>query len=427
MKSFRLLQSHLQVLSYNDLKINGCLERAFATLFEQDVQTFTGIMLLNLDQLEKQLDKDEFQEDKSMAAFWVLNNQITVKQFRDKLIQHMENVKKSVAERAHHQRQYERMVNNRLMQTQESKIDSVSALDVVSSQALDANLVVMESNGTESGMHDTSSSSGTYITHDVDAYIRPVNDQVLSAEVHLTAQHNVLANEQLHTDQSDQRYDTYLLEKVDRNTTPDSPYMCDRGGEIDQDVEQYKVKSPLLNVELVKSKEMIEKETYNELSCSVKEASNEAKVKHDIDVLKTININLESSVAKLLAKNEKLNKENEHLTQTYKELYDSIKMTRISTKDHNDSLIAQVNKVNSRAKIQSPKTRNNNKPVEPKSHTQKPGRQIAIGQRFSPKKSSNVLEELITLLDIYLWRKLKVEFSRLRGLRWMPNGTDVHR
>ncbi|GJS72784.1 hypothetical protein Tco_0705625 [Tanacetum coccineum] len=42
--------------------------------------------------------------------------------------------------------------------------------------------------------------------------------------------------------------------------------MCHRGGEIDQDAEQYKVKSPLLKAELVRSKEMIEKETYNELS-----------------------------------------------------------------------------------------------------------------------------------------------------------------
>ncbi|GJR63661.1 hypothetical protein Tco_1505823 [Tanacetum coccineum] len=38
-------------------------------------------------------------------------------------------------------------------------------------------------------------------------------------------------------------------------------------------------------------------------------------------------------------------------------------------------------------------TRNINKPVEPKSHTQKPGRQIAKGQRFSPKKSSAVHEK----------------------------------
>ncbi|GKF52249.1 hypothetical protein Tco_0148716, partial [Tanacetum coccineum] len=46
-----------------------------------------------------------------------------------------------------------------------------------------------------------------------------------------------------------------------------------------------------------------------------------------------------------------------------------------------------------RAKVQSPKTRNINKPVEPKSHTQKPGMQIAKGQRCSPKKSFAVHEK----------------------------------
>ncbi|GKD03765.1 hypothetical protein Tco_1178739, partial [Tanacetum coccineum] len=393
--------------------------------------------------------------------------------------------------------------------------------------------VITESSGTKSDKHDTSSSSGTYITHAVDADIRPVNDQVPFAEVQLTAQHNVLANEQQHTEQSEPIYDTYLLEKVDSNTTPDSTNMCHRGGEIDQDAEQYQAKSPLLKAEFLKTNDMVEKEVYNELSnrflqlekhcisleismqqkeesfqsnkpcknqdapefceffeindlkaqlqakttliCnlknqikSVKEASNEAKVKHEIDVLETINIELESSVAKLLAENEKLNKENEHLKQTYKELYDSIKKTRIQTKDHNDSLIAQVNSktvenadlkaqiqekvfanvalknelqklkgnsvdtkfekpsilrkpVDSRAKVQSPKTRNKNKPVEPKSHTQKPGRQIAIGQRFSPKKSSAVHEKPNTPRSCLRWKPTGRIF-KIAGLRWIPTG-----
>nr|GEZ14356.1 hypothetical protein [Tanacetum cinerariifolium]GEZ28773.1 hypothetical protein [Tanacetum cinerariifolium] len=44
--------------------------------------------------------------------------------------------------------------------------------------------------------------------------------------------------------------------------------------------------------------------------------------------------------------NEKLHKENEHLKQTYKDLYDSIKKTRVQTKDHNESLTAQINRKN---------------------------------------------------------------------------------
>ncbi|GJU82629.1 hypothetical protein Tco_1284994 [Tanacetum coccineum] len=284
------------------------------------------------------------------------------------------------------------------LQSQDVQINPVQAVDVslvTESTTLEANLatdvkaldvgsVITESSGTKSDKHDTSSSSGTYITHAVDANIRP------------------------YTEQSEPIYDTHLLEKVDNNTTPDSTNMCHRGGEIDQDAEQYQAKSPLLKAEFLKTNDMVEKEVYNELSnrflqlekhcisleisiqqkeenfqsnkpcknqdapefceffeindlkaqlqaktiliCnlknqikSVKEASNEVKVKHDIDVLETINIELESSVAKLLAENENLNKENEHLKQTYKELYDSIKKTRIQTKDHNDSLIAQVN------------------------------------------------------------------------------------
>ncbi|GKA58236.1 hypothetical protein Tco_0757424 [Tanacetum coccineum] len=57
----------------------------------------------------------------------------------------MGNVKKSVAERTRHQRQYERRVNKRQMQTQESKIDT--------GKALDADLVDTESIRTDSTGH----------------------------------------------------------------------------------------------------------------------------------------------------------------------------------------------------------------------------------------------------------------------------------
>ncbi|GJW71164.1 hypothetical protein Tco_0128081 [Tanacetum coccineum] len=78
MAYFRSLHSHLQVLSKEDLKgtrIEHGFKRAFMSLFGQDADTFTSIMLLNVDQLQKQLDKDEFQEDGSMTTFWVINNQ----------------------------------------------------------------------------------------------------------------------------------------------------------------------------------------------------------------------------------------------------------------------------------------------------------------------------------------------------------------
>ncbi|GKB92757.1 hypothetical protein Tco_0965029, partial [Tanacetum coccineum] len=75
---------------------------------------------------------------------------------------------------------------------------------------------------------------------------------------------------------------------------------------------------------------------------SLREKVNPAKVKQDIDEIETINIELEHSVAKLLYENEKLHKEKEHLKQTYKELYDSIKPTRVHAKEPCDALIVNL-------------------------------------------------------------------------------------
>nr|GEV58693.1 hypothetical protein [Tanacetum cinerariifolium] len=80
----------------------------------------------------------------------------------------MGNVKKFVAERTRHQRQYDRRVNKRQMQTQESMIDM--------GKAVDADLVITESSGTESKVQDDSSPSGNDTDAD-DADIRPIYDE----------------------------------------------------------------------------------------------------------------------------------------------------------------------------------------------------------------------------------------------------------
>ncbi|GJU86527.1 hypothetical protein Tco_1294073 [Tanacetum coccineum] len=200
MISFRLLHSHLQVLS-----IKGGFEWACVALFDQDTPTFRELLLLNLDHLEKQLDKEEFQETESIDAFRVLMKQ---------------------------------RVNDRVMQSKDGKVDS--------SKALDAGLVVTESNETESERHVSSSRFGKD-THAEDADINSVTNKQPLAKVQLTVQHDTLANEQQHFMQSEPIYDTHLLEKVDRNTIPDSTNMCHRGGEIEKNAEKCQVSCPLLD------------------------------------------------------------------------------------------------------------------------------------------------------------------------------------
>ncbi|GJW93706.1 retrovirus-related pol polyprotein from transposon TNT 1-94 [Tanacetum coccineum] len=63
---------------------------------------------------------------------------------------------------------------------------------------------------------------------------------------------------------------------------------------------------------------------------------NEDKIKQELEEIETINIELDHRVTKLIA-------ENEHLKQTYKQLYDSIKPARIRSKEQCDDLINQVN------------------------------------------------------------------------------------
>ncbi|GJY98054.1 hypothetical protein Tco_0514964 [Tanacetum coccineum] len=179
-----------------------------------------GTMFLNMDQLEKQLDNEEFQEIGSMAAFKVLETQfqmfiksriylddeyvvmtrnyflqytqLEIPEFRDTLIQHMESVKKSIDKRAHYKREYNSMVNERRIQTTEEKVDT--------SKALDANLVDTKSSGIESREQDTSSRSGND-AHADDADIRPIYDEEPMVEVQTTAEINVFARGKQHTEQ----------------------------------------------------------------------------------------------------------------------------------------------------------------------------------------------------------------------------------
>nr|GEZ93375.1 hypothetical protein [Tanacetum cinerariifolium] len=129
MVSFRQLHSHLKRLSQNDLqgtRTESGFKRAFTTLSGQDIKTFTGTIFLNVEQLEKQLDKEDFQEIGSMAAF--IYTQLAIPEFRDTLIQHLESIKKSINERAQHKREYDSWVNERHMQIIEENIDMSKAV-----------------------------------------------------------------------------------------------------------------------------------------------------------------------------------------------------------------------------------------------------------------------------------------------------------
>ncbi|GJZ74363.1 hypothetical protein Tco_0638509 [Tanacetum coccineum] len=277
-----LLEQHLtkDILSQTDCKtiltkLRTTFENAFNSEFKErmqkytrfNAQSFQDAMICNMDsigkymleiilhqqrtpQLLKQKKLMQTQEDHSnpiqalnvdslKVDLVVIQNTCSEKEDSSSETA-SSNVKKSVAERTRHQIQYDRRVNKRQMQMQESKTDT--------GKAVNDDLDLTESN------------------------IRPIYDEEPMAEVHLTAECNIFAIGQQHTKK---------------------PKIINEG-----------------RVDL-----------------------NKAKIKKEIDVLETMNIELEHSVANL-------NKENETLKKHYKDLYDSIKITRSKTIEQTTSLLA---------------------------------------------------------------------------------------
>ncbi|GJZ68146.1 integrase, catalytic region, zinc finger, CCHC-type containing protein [Tanacetum coccineum] len=208
--------------------------------------------------------------------YFLQYTQLEILEFRDTLMQHMESVKKSIDERALYKK----------------------------------DLVDIESSGKESNEQDTSNRSGND-AHADDADIRTIYDEEPMVEVQTTAKINVSATGQLHTEQ---------------------PEFNNEGETVAQFQKDFlRMKAHCVNLELKYQNQTLKEGQHGQFS---KVKSNEAKIKHDIDVIETINIELEHKVAKLL-------KENKTLKRHYKELSDSIKKMRAKTIEHTTSLIAQ--------------------------------------------------------------------------------------
>nr|GEU52601.1 hypothetical protein [Tanacetum cinerariifolium] len=92
-------------------------------------------------------------------------------------------------------------------------------------------------------------------------------------------------------------------------------------------INDLKAQSQEKNTVIVKLKERLKS-----LSGNVQDG----KIKTELEEIETINIELDHRVTKLVA-------ENKHLKQTYKQLYDSIKSSRVRSKEQCDELIKQVN------------------------------------------------------------------------------------
>ncbi|GJW21087.1 hypothetical protein Tco_0031709 [Tanacetum coccineum] len=226
--------------------------------------------------------------------YFLAYTQTEVQQFCDTLIQHMESVKKSVDERALHQRE------------------------------------------TESRKQDISSSSGNDADADA-ADIKPVYDKESLAKLQLTAECNAFANDQQHAEQpefnneggvdqnADQCHDTRpLLAIISDNKTTELSNQSLKYENIclKKTVAQFQqdfsiLQTHCINLELKSQNNVLKLGQHGKF---LNGKSNEVKVKYDIDEIETISIELEHSVAKLLTEIEQ-NSSKSVSTSTPKETY----------------------------------------------------------------------------------------------------------
>ncbi|GJT45863.1 hypothetical protein Tco_0954578 [Tanacetum coccineum] len=216
------------------------------------------------------------------SKYFIEYTRIEVQQFHDTLIQHLESVKKSIDERALHKR------------------DS----------------------GTTFEKQDECNSSGNDTDTD-DTNIKPVYDEEPMADVQLTAEYNVVAKEQQHAKQLDlineekvyqdaeQCHDKrHFLAKLTKNKTTKLSHQSleSENTHLKNTVAQFqqkfsKLEAHCINLELQLQNNVFKSGQHGQF---LKAKSNEAKVQNDIDVIETINIELQHKVAKLLKKNEHL-------------------------------------------------------------------------------------------------------------------------
>ncbi|GJS71897.1 hypothetical protein Tco_0704738 [Tanacetum coccineum] len=315
-----------------------------------------------------------------------------------------------VAERTRHQRQYERRVNKRQMQTQESKIDT--------GKALDNGLVVMESNGTESEVQDDSSRSGNDTNAD-DADIRPIYDEEPMVEIFKFDKTSVLGKLVIPSlrNQSVVRQPNAFKSERAKISKQRFASQVDVNKNFSKPVNQHYLAKKIESA-FAKPDHMIASSSSRNSSKNMPRfSSNDMVHNHYLDVAKkkiqerdrnsTTSVTTSARIQTTADDSKPKPRSN---NQTSRSLPVS-KSSRVT--------ITAVPKSN-HCKIQSHETRNSNKPIDQKNHTQKPGRQIFTGHRFSPNKTSAVYEKTSPRSDLR-WKTTGRIFKSV-GLRWIPTG-----
>nr|GEZ26439.1 reverse transcriptase domain-containing protein [Tanacetum cinerariifolium] len=275
--------------------------------------------------------------------YFIQYTQQAIPEFRDTLIQHLESVKKSINERAQ-----------------------------------------LKRDRTESKEQDTSCKSGND-AHDDGADIRPIYDEEPMAKVQTTAEINVFAIGQHHTEQPEFNNEG---EEAKKKTQ-------ERSGNLEPSLMPSARSRSIAHGS--KPKPRINNQTSRNWLAS----------KSSFAMTKTVPIAEHSR--------------NSSNFSDSKHFVCSTCQKCVFSANHDSCVTKIPNEVNPRAKVPSNKTTNRNKPIEQITVSNKQEKQIPTGHRFSIQKTSIVQKKTMTPRSCLRWKPTG-KFSRQLVLRWVPTG-----
>ncbi|GKE28366.1 hypothetical protein Tco_1443750 [Tanacetum coccineum] len=243
---------------------------AFHQLFNADVGTFKDVLSRNMQNLERQLNKETLHEKDSNSGLSMIKVQfdnfihlrvlelsnsnsyalelthdfkaytnMEAQTFKETIIHNLDSIEQCIFERARHEQELQnrlKRLNGKKLQIQECKIQEVKALNACSGDTYSSGIVSDKGDDQSVENHsntsrDESSRSRNECndksTSRDDTNIRPSYDTEPIVEVPYTAEYNVFAVDTQHSEQPECIINTCVVEKVDSNVIPDSPDMCD--------------------------------------------------------------------------------------------------------------------------------------------------------------------------------------------------------
>ncbi|GKC68338.1 hypothetical protein Tco_1100936 [Tanacetum coccineum] len=273
------LKKIVQHLSSSNSSMYYEFREAFHQLFNADVGTFKDVLSRNMQNLERQLNKETLHEKDSNSGLSMIKVQfdnfihsrvlelsnynshaleitqdfkaytnMEAQTFKETIIQNMDSIEQCIVERARHEQELQnrlKRLNERKLQIQECKIQEVKASNACSGDTDSSGIV--SDKGNDQSLENHSNTSGDESsrsrnecndksTSGDDTDIRPSYDTEPMVEVPYTTEYNVFAVDTQHSEQSESIINTCVVETGDSNVIPDSPDMCDNDIQNDQNV-----------------------------------------------------------------------------------------------------------------------------------------------------------------------------------------------